>query len=68
MMDEEHGNPRVRPQQADQNTYILGGIGKFEVVACLPKVRLAPALQRQRRETSDKLTQLVKRTEVRRDK
>jgi nucleoside phosphorylase len=38
MMDEEHGDPQTPPQQADQNTYILGRIGKFKVVvACLPK-------------------------------
>jgi nucleoside phosphorylase len=38
MMDEEHGDPQTPPQQADQNTYILGCIGKFKVVvACLPK-------------------------------
>ena len=38
MMDEEHGDPQTPPQQADQNTYLLGCIGKFKVVvACLPK-------------------------------
>jgi nucleoside phosphorylase len=38
MMDEEHGDPQTPPQRADQNTYILGRIGKFNVVvACLPK-------------------------------
>jgi nucleoside phosphorylase len=38
MMDEGHGDPQTPPPQADQNTYILGCIGKFKVVvACLPK-------------------------------
>lgn len=38
MMDEQHGDPQTPPQQADQNTYLLGRIGKFRVVvACLPK-------------------------------
>ncbi|KAB8276988.1 ankyrin repeat-containing domain protein [Aspergillus minisclerotigenes] len=38
MLDEEHGYLQSPPQQADQNTYILGRIGKFKVViACLPK-------------------------------
>jgi nucleoside phosphorylase len=38
MMDEEHGEPQTPPQPTDDNTYILGRIGKFNVVvACLPK-------------------------------
>jgi nucleoside phosphorylase len=38
MMDEEYGDPQTPPQRADQNTYILGRIGKFKVVvACMPK-------------------------------
>ncbi|KAJ5160570.1 uncharacterized protein N7482_007574 [Penicillium canariense] len=37
MMDEEHGEPRTPPADADQNTYILGSMGKFKIaVACLP--------------------------------
>jgi nucleoside phosphorylase len=38
MLDDEHGDPQTPPQRADQNTYLLGRIGKFNVVvACLPK-------------------------------
>ncbi|KAL1962579.1 hypothetical protein VTN77DRAFT_9372 [Rasamsonia byssochlamydoides] len=38
MLDEEHGDPQTPPRPADQNTYILGCIGKFKVVMeCLPK-------------------------------
>lgn len=38
MMDEEHGEPQTPPQETDHNTYLLGRIGKFNVVvACLPK-------------------------------
>jgi nucleoside phosphorylase len=41
MMDEEHGDPQTPPQQADQNTYLLGRIGKCKVVvACLPTDRI----------------------------
>lgn len=38
MMDKEHGDPQIPPDQSDQNAYILGCVGKFKVVvACLPK-------------------------------
>jgi nucleoside phosphorylase len=38
MLDEEHGDPQNSPQQADDNTYLLGCIGYHKVVvACLPK-------------------------------
>jgi nucleoside phosphorylase len=44
MMDEDHGDPQTPPQQADQNTHILGRIGKFKVVvACLPKDEIGPS-------------------------
>ncbi|TKA81417.1 hypothetical protein B0A49_00656 [Cryomyces minteri] len=38
MLDEEHGDPQTPPQQADDNNYLLGRVGKHNVVvACLPK-------------------------------
>ncbi|KAB8211945.1 nucleoside phosphorylase domain-containing protein [Aspergillus parasiticus] len=38
MLDEEHGDPQTPPQEADQNTYLLGAMSGFKVViACLPK-------------------------------
>jgi len=41
MLEEEHGAPRTPATDHDQNTYVLGGIGKFKiVVACLPKDRV----------------------------
>lgn len=38
MLDEEHGDPQTQPQKADDNNYVLGTVGSFNVViACLPK-------------------------------
>ncbi|KAJ6072623.1 hypothetical protein N7467_010708 [Penicillium canescens] len=37
MMDEIHGSPQTAPADADNNSYVLGTVGKFKVVvACLP--------------------------------
>ncbi|KAJ5824902.1 hypothetical protein N7447_007242 [Penicillium robsamsonii] len=37
MLDEVHGDPQIPPAPADNNTYILGSMGKFKVViAALP--------------------------------
>ncbi|KAJ5652176.1 hypothetical protein N7507_009602 [Penicillium longicatenatum] len=37
MLDEVHGDPQIPPALADNNTYILGSMGKFRVVlAALP--------------------------------
>lgn len=41
MVDEEHGEPQTPPAAADNNSYILGSMGKFKVVvACLPMHQL----------------------------
>ncbi|KAJ9295853.1 hypothetical protein DTO271G3_5876 [Paecilomyces variotii] len=38
MLDKEHGDPQTQPQKADDNNYVLGTVGRFNVViACLPK-------------------------------
>ncbi|KAI3161319.1 hypothetical protein DTO046C5_6555 [Penicillium roqueforti] len=38
MLDEEHEGPQTPPKQADDNIYLLGAVGKFNVViTCLPK-------------------------------
>jgi nucleoside phosphorylase len=37
MLDDIHGPPQTPPDKADNNTYVLGSMGKFKVViACLP--------------------------------
>ncbi|PYH96006.1 hypothetical protein BO71DRAFT_408083 [Aspergillus ellipticus CBS 707.79] len=37
MMDQVHGEPRTPPVEADNNTYVLGSMGKFKMVmASLP--------------------------------
>jgi nucleoside phosphorylase len=42
MMDEEHGDPQTPPQQADQNTYILGRIRKFkDMLHTFPDIRVS---------------------------
>ncbi|KAL3472480.1 hypothetical protein BJX99DRAFT_272889 [Aspergillus californicus] len=33
MMDEVHGEPQTPPAEADNNSYILGSMGKFNIVA-----------------------------------
>jgi hypothetical protein len=49
VMDEEYGDPWAPPRRADRNAYILGCIGKFEVVVtCLLKdeIGASPAVAR----------------------
>ncbi|KAI9371162.1 hypothetical protein BJX61DRAFT_548493 [Aspergillus egyptiacus] len=44
MLDEEHGEPQSPLADADNNSYVLGTIGKFKVVvACLPLHQLGAA-------------------------
>ncbi|KAL4877133.1 hypothetical protein BJY04DRAFT_230933 [Aspergillus karnatakaensis] len=40
MLDEQHGDPQTTPGNPDNNTYVLGSIGKHKIViACLPRAQ-----------------------------